>query len=736
VEPAVRINASATAREPPSWPRVRVARQDRAGKGTVPPELQENSVKKLVTLGFALMACLPALAQQPTAAPASDAAPPPLPTQQELEGLLHAFDVPGLAMATLKNCEPDGKPLVAGHASLNPRTTVAQATVFEAASLSKPVFAWLVLQLADEKVIDLDRPMSETFDYARIPDKAAYAQLTPRMVLTHRTGLPNWVDESTDFHRRVAPIPFKTPPGTAYSYSGEAFQLLQAFVEKKTGRTLAALFRARLGRWMPNSTFVKPLRAGTVASRGYRSATQPATGRDMIQLSDRAMAASSLVTTAGDYARFLSLVCKGQGLSRETYNEMLRPQSPVPPGESPFKTSYGLGWMIIDLGGTTLVGHDGNNGEYRTFAGFVRESRDGIVILTNGVNGQPLIDALLQPPPARKAGLSPPEAVFEEFWSIYNEGYALFGVKHIDWDAVYRVYRPRVNPSTTDDELWALLGQIVGLLNDVHVTVSDPKSERRVRSGGRSIGVGPFDNGEFSLDLVAKTYATRGLRPAADGALHYGWLPGEIGYLHIGRFHDPDASAHATDEAIAALDGAKGLVVDVRHNGGGDDRVGQAIASRFVVTSRPYMAVAMRRPGAVPAAFLDPVEWRLSPAGPVQFTKPIVLLVNSRSISAAENFALAMRAVPQAIVVGETTAGAMADIVTRALPNGWLVTVPVNSFRDVDGVSWEGIGITPDLWVKNERAEVASGTDRALQTALDFLRAGVVSPRVRSRQGQ
>ena len=253
-----------------------------------------------------------------------------------------------------------------------------------------------------------------------------------------------------------------------------------------------------------------------------------------------------------------------------------------------------------------------------------------------------------------------------------------------------------------------------------------------MRSGGRSIGVGPFDNGEFSLDLRARSYAKGGLKSAVEGALHYGWLPGDVGYLHIGRFRDPDASAKATDAAIAALKGAKGFVLDVRHNGGGDDRVGQAIASRFVKVSQPYMTVEMRRIGRVPPVFLDPVEWRLAPAGPVQHTGPIVLLVNSRSISAAENFAIAMRTVPHVTIMGETTAGVMADVVTKPLPNGWRVSVPVNLFRDTHGVSWEGIGITPDLWVKNDAAEVASGTDRVLQIALDFLNAGVVRPHDRA----
>jgi CubicO group peptidase (beta-lactamase class C family) len=326
--------------------------------------------------------------------------PPPLPTGAELEKMLAAFDVPGIAMATLKHCELEGPPIVGGRATLQPPTPVTPATVFEAASLSKPVFAWLVMQLVDEKLIELDRPMAASFDYARITDKAAYAQLTPRMVLTHRTGLPNWVDGDTDFHLRVAPIPFKHAPGTADSYSGEAFQLLQAFVEHKTGRTLQALFQARLGQVMPNTTFARPLRPGTVASRGYRSAADVGSGRDMTNLVDYAMSASSLVTTAQDYARFLSLVCKREGLSRAAYDDMLRRQVPVPPGESPLRTSRGLGWALSDLDGQTLVSHNGSNGEYRAFAGFMQESRDGIVILTNGVKGRELIDALLLPPAA------------------------------------------------------------------------------------------------------------------------------------------------------------------------------------------------------------------------------------------------------------------------------------------------------------------------------------------------
>ncbi len=327
----------------------------------------------------------------------------PLPSPEELTQLLTAFDVPGLAMASLTNCEVDNEVIVAGSATLEPDVAVTPQTAFEAASLSKPVFAWLVLTLVDEGVIDLDRPMAETFDYTRIPDKAAYAKITPRMVLTHRTGLPNWVNESVDFYERTTPIPFETPPGTAYSYSGEAFQLLQAFMERETGRTLQQLFHERLGEVMPHSTFRAPLPDGLTLSRGYQSASSPAS-RDDLDLEARGAAAYSLVTTAQDYARFLSYVCKGEGLRPETHAEMLRPQSGVPESETPFPTSYGLGWLLADIGAETFVGHGGNNDEYRAFGGFARESGDGLVIFTNGATGQALIDLLIaSPPPAPDA---------------------------------------------------------------------------------------------------------------------------------------------------------------------------------------------------------------------------------------------------------------------------------------------------------------------------------------------
>lgn len=172
---------------------------------------------------------------------------------------------------------------------------------------------------------------------------------------------------------------------------------MQAFVERRTGKPLQQLFEERLGEVMAQSTFVQPLPRSVAPSRGYARTSDPASGRGMTNLYAEAMAASSLVTTAGDYARFLSHVCRRQDLRSETYDEMLRPQSDLPADASPMTARYALGWLSMATPEGELLGHGGNNDEYRAFAGFLRDSGDGIVILSNGANGEALIDAILLP---------------------------------------------------------------------------------------------------------------------------------------------------------------------------------------------------------------------------------------------------------------------------------------------------------------------------------------------------
>ena len=136
--------------------------------------------------------------------------------------------MPGLAIAIVENGRVTW---TGGFGTLNDaaRTPVDTGTIFEAASLSKPVFAYTVLRLADRGDLDLDRPLFQSLEYPRLARDERYKRITARMVLSHATGLPNWGGET---------LTLQFDPGTAYGYSGEGFVFLQKVVEHLTGRSL------------------------------------------------------------------------------------------------------------------------------------------------------------------------------------------------------------------------------------------------------------------------------------------------------------------------------------------------------------------------------------------------------------------------------------------------------------------------------------------------------------------
>lgn len=294
---------------------------------------------------------------------------------------------------------------------------------------------------------------------------------------------------------------------------------------------------------------------------------------------------------------------------------------------------------------------------------------------------------------------SEPKKIFEELWRTFDREYALFECKGVDWDGLYDVYEPRVRPAMSDAELFDLLGDLLERLNDNHVELRG--DGRRAQSGI----LGQADPKVFSLDLVVETYL-REPRRHAGGAFHSGWLAEGVGYVHVRDFGSYGVST--LDEVLGRFGEARAMVVDVRHNGGGSDRLGQALAGRFADRRRHYMT-SMPRSG--------PREWYVEPSGPDPFTGPVVVLQNRFSVSAAENFVLAMRTLPHVTTVGETTSGAFADVTTRRLSNGWSVSVSRKLFVDADGVCWEGVGIPPNLRVVATPEQIAEGRDRALDFA-------------------
>jgi CubicO group peptidase (beta-lactamase class C family) len=261
-------------------------------------------------------------------------------------------------------------------------TPVDPGTVFEAASLSKPVFAYLVLRLADRGEFDLDRPLLDLVTYPRLAQDVRARRITGRMVLSHQTGLPNWGGDTLTLH---------FDPGTAYGYSGEGFVLLQKALERVTGRPLEDLARREvfgpLG--MTRSSYVWQERFTPDAAYGKDWLWRVAPANRYVE----ANAAYTLLTTAGDYGRFVGAVMTGQGLSPAMWTEWLTPVR-----TTSAVSAVGLGIRVEDRPAGRTFYHSGNNGRRFTcyMTGDLQQGL-GLVYFTNASNGTSLVEALAAP---------------------------------------------------------------------------------------------------------------------------------------------------------------------------------------------------------------------------------------------------------------------------------------------------------------------------------------------------
>ncbi len=306
--------------------------------------------------------------------------------KKRIPELLKESSVPGLSLALIRD---EKTYWVQGFGVRDAKTgqPVTDDTIFEAASLSKPVFAYGVLKLVDQGKLDLDAPLTRYLPKPYIEGDARLEKITARIVLSHRTGFPNW--------RPGDGLTIRFTPGERFSYSGEGFVYLAKVVEQITGKPLngymtEAVFQP-LG--MKSSSYVWRPDYDARTATGHDPSGRP--GEKWKP--NEAIAASSLHTTAGDYALFVEALMNGTGLKPETLREMERPQIAVDPtctncaDREPKELSksvfWGLGIGIQETKQGESLWHWGDNGSFKCYVVAFPKQKIGVVMFMNGANG-------------------------------------------------------------------------------------------------------------------------------------------------------------------------------------------------------------------------------------------------------------------------------------------------------------------------------------------------------------
>ncbi len=338
------------------------------------------------------------------------------------------------------------------------------------------------------------------------------------------------------------------------------------------------------------------------------------------------------------------------------------------------------------------------------------------------------VGASLQAKPAKKQS-NDPEFNFENLWQTFNKRYAFFELRGVDWQRQYKIFRPKVTKETTDKELFEIFCAMLAPLKDGHVNLKAKGVD------GFKGKYNPEDTPdfykEFSSDRSVKelfalsenNLEQKGFGPAKDDTTLFRHAKSKkLGYLRVLEFEglSRKKADAALNRIMNAFDGLDGLIVDIRDNPGGTDAMVYQIAGRFVDKER---VGHHRRTKTGPGEedFSEVKTRMLKPLGKKQFTKPVVLLTNDTSFSAADVFSMVMKELPHVHVIGDHTNGIFSNMFEAKLPNGWKYTFSFQRYYSAAMVCFEAKGIPVHQEALNRKEDLDKGVDPVIRAALEYL---------------
>lgn len=337
-----------------------------------------------------------------------------------------------------------------------------------------------------------------------------------------------------------------------------------------------------------------------------------------------------------------------------------------------------------------------------------------------------------------------PEYNFEVLWETFKNHYAYFELRKVDPQKMYASYRPKVTAETTEAELFFIFNEMLESFNDGHIGIDAPAE---VETAAQEL----FESKQATLDPddeeagkesepqlrnymvsaeVAKAYIPEGTY-IRNGNLRWGMLNGDVGYLQINQmmgmadygisdtlsfrdhwmayFEKLETVENEGEDELKGIEtsldvimkdlaSSKALIIDVRFNGGGKDEVGMAVLERLNGNEK----VVFTKKGKMGDGY-TPINKVVQTASDNPYDKPVYLLIGPESASATEIMALSAMSMENITRIGSRTEGVFSDVMDRTLPNGWEFGLSNEVYQDLEGNSYEAIGVPPDHEIGYER---------------------------------
>lgn len=296
---------------------------------------------------------------------------------------------------------------------------------------------------------------------------------------------------------------------------------------------------------------------------------------------------------------------------------------------------------------------------------------------------------------------------FDYLWNQVDMRYAYFDYKKVNWDNVYATYRPKVYEGMSEDSLFNTMGAMLNELKDGHVNLISP------------FNISRYDfwlQGPANIDdrVIIENYI--GSDRVSTGPFTHNFLRDkEIGYIRFRSFSGIDDVQ--LDYILDRYKDTKGLIFDIRQNGGGIVNDVYMIISRFI-TDSTYVYQSIGKIGPGHNEFGQPEKSILGPsASSIKYLKKVIVLTDRGSYSSGSFFTLIAKAIPNMTVIGDTTGGGLGLPNGGQLPNGWTYRCSITQTLDIDGDNYEN-GIPPDKLVLVDKTRLVQGIDDVLEAAM------------------